>query len=76
VEGSVELLVVPFPNGGPDMKLVCGACQSPQPLGAVINGKIHYRRKQGAECWVDSNGFRVICSNCGTPGHISWDRLQ
>jgi len=76
MEGSVELLVCEFPNGGPDRKLVCGHCQSPQPLGAVVNGRIHYKRKMYGECWVDASGFRVICNNCGQPGHIAWRELK
>ena len=69
-------MLVPFKNGGSDRKVVCGHCRSPQPMGAICSGVFHYRRKGWGEFWINQDGFRTICNNCGLPGHISWEAIK
>jgi hypothetical protein len=76
VEDSCELILIPFISGSGDHKVICGHCQSPQPIGAISNGNFHYRRKGWGEFWINETGFRAICSNCGLPGHISWETVK
>ena len=68
-----KMRVRPFAGDDADHKLMCGRCDSHDPMGLIVGGKIHYRRTYG-DCWVDPQaGFYTTCSRCGQVGFIAWE---